>query len=148
MTKPGPKKQDPKLAWLKGQGPKPKAASNGAGYTAQDDKPIKVPKPPSYFGPHGRRAWRVLYRALMEADMLTAGDMIGFEVMCSAYEQVRLANEALSEHGPLIEGTRGTFVRNPAGIQLRESSALLIKMLDRYGLSPRAAEALGLGVID
>ena len=148
MSKPGPNKQDPMLAWVKGKGPKPKTANNGAGFTLQDDKPIRVPTPPKYFGPHARRAWRVLYRALMEADMLSAGDMFGLEVLCSAYEQVRLSNEALAEHGPLIEGTRGTLVRNPAGIQLRESSALLIKMLDRYGLSPRAAEALGLGVLD
>ena len=147
MAKPGPKPDDPALKWLKtGKGKKP--SGNGAAFPARIDRSIKVPKPPSYYGPHGRRAWRTLYRALMEAEMLTAGDMFGLEVLCSSYEQVRLSNEALAEHGPLIEGTRGTLVRNPAGIQLRESSALFIKMIDRFGLSPRAAEALGLGAID
>jgi P27 family predicted phage terminase small subunit len=115
---------------------------------ANEGKPVKVPTAPPYLGKHGRRVWRDLYRELAGADLIAAGDMPAFELLCSSFEQCRLANESLAEHGPLIEGTRGTFVRNPAGVQLRESSALFLKLADRFGLTPAAADRLGLGVLE
>ena len=145
MAKPGPKGMTEQQKWLRGYTRGPRPESNASGSAAQgQEKPPRMPRRPAYFGKHAGKLWRELGADLLANGLLTQSDLAAFELLCSAYEQCRLANEALAEHGPLIPGTRGTLVRNPAGIQLRESSALFLKLADRFALTPAMAQKLGL----
>lgn len=55
----------------------------------------EVPKPPSYLSKYGKKIWRELAPDLVEKQILTSVDLYTFEMLCSAYQTFREAQDAI-----------------------------------------------------
>ena len=139
----GPKPDSDMDKWLKGKANKRPA--NGANMAVKaSERPKRPPKPPDNLGEHGIRAWRFLWRRLVEMDLLAASDMVSLEMMCATYQVWYEASLAVKKHGVLIDGANGRLVKNPALQIMRDSDTAFHRWARAFGLAPTYAMQLGL----
>lgn len=108
-------------------------------------RPRPEPKPPacpSWVPAEGRREWRRLVPILDRAGVLSHLDRAVLASFCTTYARLVEAEKAISDRGILVEGYRGSIVKNPAVQVARDARAALVVLARELGLSPKAREAL------
>jgi hypothetical protein len=95
--------------------------------------------------PEAARWWRTIWRSRpaaawdREADL---GTLTRYILMFDSW----LRLDGLYAAAPIVKGSKGGLVENPAGVAARRLDAALKAFEDRYGLQPRARIALGLAM--
>lgn len=131
--------------WLRGYDKK-RPAPRPTTVTVGGEK-IRVPAPPKHLSEHGRKAWRQLFKELYALDLVCETDMQAFEILVGSYDVWRLAQDAIAEHGVLVEDGRGGLRKSPALQVARDAATTFTRLADKFGITPKAAAALGLSEV-
>lgn len=127
---------------LRGRKPKPAALRRLEGNRSRRPMPATaVPALPDVPWPLNRgakREWEKLALLLHEHDLLTALDGRAVAALAQVTMNFRRAQRALDKYGPVVRGSRGSLVANPAAGVLRDSLATMIRLLGEFGLTPSA----------
>ena len=92
--------------------------------------------PPDELGEYGKKLWMEYAEDLKNEGLLTPNSIIGFTILCSAWENYWQAQELIAEQGLLIDGSRGQKKKNPA-VQIREKALAQFTVLaGRFGIVP------------
>jgi P27 family predicted phage terminase small subunit len=104
---------------------------------AQFPIPKSMPEPPSMLNELGQAAWNHYGRLLLDAGLLTAGDMMALEMLCAAYGRWLEAELDVLETGTVLvsENTGGRY-QNPSLHVANKAWEQIRKMLSEFGLTP------------
>lgn len=110
---------------------------------------MQAPKCPTWMPRPGRKLWRDTVQYLhADLGVLTALDTAALSGFCASYGRWVQAEQEISEHGILVEGYRGSRVKNPAAQIARDNREAMLKFARELGLTPKAREALTLPLDD
>ena len=108
---------------------KPPAA--GAALTA-------VPRPPKSLSPAAAAEWRQLAAVLVPLGTLTEADLRGLALLAETLASVSELAEVVRCEGTTISGPSGAPKAHPALQALAQARAQAARLLDSFGLTPRA----------
>lgn len=103
------------------------------------------PRQPSRLGPEGRRAWRHAWEV---AHWLTVADVPAVEQLARLADQRAGYAATLASEGLTTAGSRGQLVPHPMVRAIADVDALIGKLHDRLGLTPRGRRALAIATVD
>ncbi|CAM4138669.1 phage terminase small subunit P27 family [Nocardiopsis rhodophaea] len=92
--------------------------------------------PPGYLSPHARAVWERLAPGLVAARVLTPWDADTFASYCDAVARHERAAAQLDAMGEVIEGYRGSEVKNPWFQIWRDTTDVMTRLGGRFGLNP------------
>lgn len=130
MASKGPRRKPTHLKLLEGNPGKRSLPVN------EPAPPRERPSAPRWLSNEARREWRYIVPRLDALGLLTKIDRTALEVYCESVAIYRAAIEEIHERGVMVDGQKGTRVKNPA-IQIQRDAARLISSYGRmFGLSP------------
>ena len=98
--------------------------------------------PPSGLSAAGKRWWRVLMLQCIAARTLSATNLAAFQAMVeTAVAREVVFRRALKE-GPVMLTARGNTKSNASWVAFLATDAAYLRWADRFGLTPRGANAL------
>ena len=99
--------------------------------------PDKLPDPPEYFNTYAVAAWNYYGKLLLQAGLLTSGDILALELLATAYGRWVEAELKVNETGTVLASDKtGGLYQNPyLGVANRAYEHLL-KLLGSFGLNP------------
>jgi P27 family predicted phage terminase small subunit len=100
------------------------------------------PTCPSWLAAEAKREWRRILPELEAMGLLAKADRATIAGYCSAWSRLVEAEKLIAEHGVLVEGYRGSLVKNPACQLARDAAAQVAAAARELGLTPRARESL------
>lgn len=138
------------VASRSGRKPKPVAQKKLAGNpgkralnTAEPDFGlVKNIDCPIWMGDQGRELWETVVPLLCGQKVLQATDVQNLEVYCNAYDQFRMAQEEVKNHGVTVPGATGGIVKNPAVTAVKEAAAMMASYGGFLGLDPSSRQRL------
>ena len=133
--KPGPAPKPTKLAVLEGGKPRTDEPVPGAGDV----------ECPGWLSGDARAMWERLAPDMKRQGVLTAWDVDAFAVVCASYVSWREAQQIVDREGVLVEGYRGSMVKNPAAQLARDYWQTFAQGAARFGLTPSDRAALSIG---
>lgn len=92
--------------------------------------------PPEWLGEHATRVWQMVVPQLLKAKVLALTDLHNVEAFCTAYDNWRLAQESIREHGIVVAGASGGPVKNPALTAANEAMRQMVTFGSMLGLDP------------
>lgn len=92
--------------------------------------------PPDWLGEHATRVWQMVVPQLLRAKVLALTDLHNVEAFCTAYDNWRLAQESIREHGIVVAGASGGPVKNPALTAANEAMRQMVTFGSMLGLDP------------
>lgn len=101
----------------------------------------QVPRMPAGLTPEVQRAWRRVVPALAEHGLQPV-DTTALVDLCVCLVRLGEAEAAITEHGVVVMGYRGSLVKNPAVSIAASYRQALQKWADRFGLTPGARAKL------
>ncbi len=131
---------------MRGRPPKPTALKRLAGNPGKRRLPeepeygavTKLPRAPRGLGKYGRALWRSVGRVLVEAGVLTRGDLVALQLMCIHYDLAMQALDEVRAMGITVEGDKGTVKKNPALQVWRDNARAFKEFAAHFGLTPAA----------
>jgi P27 family predicted phage terminase small subunit len=135
--KPGPKPKPRGLRLLEGNRghatiPDEPDAAKSAGYT----------QPPYEMDDDARAVWDRLAPELDSKALLAPRYADGFAAYCVAVVACQRSARILAREGPIIIGTEGGPISNPASREFRHHAQLMRAYASEYGLTPASITAL------
>lgn len=97
---------------------------------------VKVPECPDHIKGEGRKIWKKLSVALIDAGVLSDIDVHNLEIFCNAYSLYREALIKVQDNGPCCETVSGTPIKNPAVNVMMDASRTLERCGALLGLDP------------
>lgn len=99
-------------------------------------------QPPAHLSRDARAEWRRLADDLVGLKLLTVNDLAAFAAYCSAWGDLVAAERALRRGGLVVRGKEKQLVRSPWILVKARAIDQIIKLGDRFGLSPSARVGL------
>jgi len=101
------------------------------------------PVPPPWLNSEARAVWDRTTAELAAMGMCHAADTDSLVVYCTAVVNHARAQQLLDAAGPLMKGTEGGVVRNPAVATVNAAAVIINKYAREFGLTPSARVNLG-----
>jgi P27 family predicted phage terminase small subunit len=101
---------------------------------------------PGHLGTHGKEWWNWAVRQLEKLGILDAADAKHIELCAETYEDYRMAQEDIDEHGRILsQSTDGGAIlrRNPAFTTMEKARVTLRSFYSDLGLTPSARAKFG-----
>jgi P27 family predicted phage terminase small subunit len=94
--------------------------------------------PPDGLRADGEHLWRTLGKLLLDAGLLTDGDTLALEMLCTAYARMQRANRKVIETGGEVvkSETSGGLYQNPWLHVANRAWEQCKSMLGQFGLTP------------
>lgn len=106
--------------------------------SAEPQAPVGAPEMPDFLSEEAGREWFRLCGELESMRLLHKTDRGMIAQYCEAWAEFKNAVTSLATEGLTVEGAHGGVVPNPLILIKNQASARLIKIADRFGLSPAA----------
>jgi P27 family predicted phage terminase small subunit len=103
----------------------------------------QAPRMPAGLEPDVQSVWRRVLPAVVEHGV-TPADTAALVDLCTCVVRLAQAEAAIAEHGVLVEGYRGSLVKNPAITVAMQYRAALARWCDAFGLTPASRAKLAL----
>ena len=98
---------------------------------------LSVPKNlKSSGGKHGEELWQSLGKLLLDAGLLTYGDMLALEMLCIAYDRMCRANREVEKESEVLMSDKGNMYQNPWLAIANKAWDQCKAMLAEFGLTP------------
>ena len=101
------------------------------------------PYPPDWLSPAAIQVWDRTVFELTAMGMAHAADIDALVVYCTAVVNHARAQQLLDAAGPLLKGSEGQVIRNPAVAVVHAASAIIHRFAREFGLTPSARVSLG-----
>lgn len=107
----------------------------------------EAPAAPAHIPAAMHEEWRSVVEDLAARKLLTDAMLGSVEAYIMALWNMRAAQTALDEHGPLVQGERGGLKQNPAVSLLGKAQTAVQRLAAELGLTPasRSRRAMGGG---
>jgi P27 family predicted phage terminase small subunit len=92
--------------------------------------------PPDWLGARAVMMWKMLVPELLREHVIALTDMHNVEAFCTAYDNWRLAQESVQQHGIVVAGASGGPVKNPALTAANEAMRQMVTFGSMLGLDP------------
>ncbi len=106
------------------------------------------PRPPADLKGEAFAEWSRITTYLEKVGHIESVDHAALVVYCSAWASFNDARLALEEHGPLVMGRDGGYVKNPAAQIMKDAAAIMLSYGQRFGFTPKDRQNLGIGSAD
>lgn len=133
----------------RGPKPKPTALKLLAGNPGKRAINRDEPRPetgmgscPSWLPKAAKAEWGRVVPELERLGMLAKVDRAALIAFCQAVALTEDAQRMLDEHGILVPGAQGGFVKNPAATVVKEAAATIRGFAGEFGLTPSARSRL------
>lgn len=103
-------------------------------------------KSPSWLGEWGREYHREHFQLANLMGLLSQADRSVWFSLCQRWQRIREAEQAITEHGILMKGKYGMFVKNPACTVLKSELEAFRRERQIFGLDPESREKLGVKI--
>ncbi len=108
------------------------------GLSDAPDVPVHIP-----VGMH--EEWRAVVEDLAARKLLTDAMLGSVEAYIMALWNMRMAQKALDDHGPLVQGERGGWKQNPAVSLLGKAQTAVQRLAAELGLTPASRSKPSMG---
>lgn len=115
---------------------------------AHDGTPAASLRCPGGLPDDAQAAWRRIAPLLAERGLLTELDVEAARDMCLCVARLREAEALVKKNGLLVEGARGSKVKNPAATLAREYRQDLYRWSSKFGLTPVDRAAFDMPELD
>lgn len=102
-------------------------------------------RPPAHLSGDAKAEWRRLSPELICLGLLSVNDLAAFSAYCSAWGDLVAAERALRRGNLVVRGRENQLVRSPWTMIKARAIDQLVKLGDRFGLSPSARVGLASG---
>jgi len=92
--------------------------------------------PPDWLGDRAVMMWKMLVPELLREHVIALTDMHNVEAFCTAYDNWRMAQESVQQHGVVVAGASGGPVKNPALTAANEAMRQMVTFGSMLGLDP------------
>jgi P27 family predicted phage terminase small subunit len=103
-----------------------------------------VPSPPADLQGEAFAEWCRITYFLKSVGHIEMIDHSALVVYCSAWAMFDSARKAYEQHGPIVLGRDGGFVKNPAAQIMNDASKIMMTYGSKFGFTPRDRINLGL----
>lgn len=132
------------VAGRSGRRPKPTAQKALAGNPGKralnknepDFELVTNIEPPEWLGENATKVWQMVVPELLKAKVLALTDLHNVEAFCTAYDNWRMAQDAVREHGIVVTGAMGGPMKNPALTAANEAMRQMVTFGSMLGLDP------------
>jgi len=140
----------------RGPVPKPSALKRLHGdpshsHPAPKSEPTPPPagdmSPPAHLGRDAAAAWRRLLPVLRTMGLFTQGDVVAFDVLCSAIGDYAMACRAL-KRGIVVRGSDGERRRSPWLMVKAKAVEQIKQFAIEFGMTPAARARLGRALLE
>jgi P27 family predicted phage terminase small subunit len=97
-----------------------------------------LPPIPSHIHRDMHPEWIAVVKDLKDRKAITDAMLGSVDAYVMALRNMRIAQEAIDEHGPLIDGGKGILKQNPAVSLLGKSQSTVMRLAAELGLTPAA----------
>jgi P27 family predicted phage terminase small subunit len=98
--------------------------------------------PPVELDQLAREVWDYYAPRLQRTRVLTDVDVHTLAALCVAWSNYVQAVQVVRAEGPLIDGYRGSKVRNPAALVAKDSLGEFLRLATEFGLTPSSRARL------
>ncbi|WP_414156556.1 phage terminase small subunit P27 family [Pseudomonas sp. BNK-30] len=134
----------------RGRKPKPTAKKQLAGNpgkralnTAEPEfSKITDVEPPEWLSERAAVMWKMILPELLRENVVALTDLHNVEAFCTAYDNWRMAQESIREHGIVVAGATGGPVKNPALTAANETMRQMVTFGSLLGLDPSSRTRL------
>lgn len=134
----------------RGRKPKPTAKKQLAGNpgkralnTAEPEfSKITDVDPPEWLSERAAVMWKMILPELLRENVVALTDLHNVEAFCTAYDNWRMAQESIKEHGIVVAGATGGPVKNPALTAANETMRQMVTFGSLLGLDPSSRTRL------
>ena len=96
----------------------------------------EMPPEPEYLSELSKKHWHDFATLLSDHEIMTEIDGLALSMLCDAFVQYLRCRELVEKAGPIIKGSKGTAVKNPALIQMRGLWKEVMAALREFGMTP------------
>ena len=100
---------------------------------------------PEWLSPDAKAMWDRLAPDLHRQGVLSPWDVDAFAALCASYCSWREAQQIVDREGVLVDGYRGSMVKNPAAQLARDYWQTFVQAAGRFGMTPSDRAALSVG---
>jgi P27 family predicted phage terminase small subunit len=104
---------------------------------------VAAPPPPAVLTRPSAAEWRLLAAELVARGTLTSGDLRALQLLAETLAMESALRETLQREGVTVRGADGVTKSHPALRGLESARNAAHRMLNDFGLTPRAREGVG-----
>jgi P27 family predicted phage terminase small subunit len=101
-----------------------------------------IPKHPAYFSKEQAVKWNTICAMLQRDGMLSDTYLELLERYCNAWETWSKARVEVDQLGITLVSDKGSYYKNPAILVEKDMLALMVRILEQFGYTPRAAMSM------
>ncbi|NBA95516.1 phage terminase small subunit P27 family [Pseudomonas sp. R5(2019)] len=134
----------------RGRKPKPTAKKQLAGNPGKRALNTAEPQfskitdvdPPDWLSERAAAMWKMIVPELLRENVVALTDLHNVEAFCVAYDNWRMAQASIVEHGIVVAGATGGPVKNPALTAANETMRQMVTFGSLLGLDPSSRTRL------
>ena len=98
--------------------------------------------PPEWLSDRACQMWRMVVPELLRENVVAITDLHNVEAFCVAYDNWRMAQESVQQHGIVVAGAQGGPMKNPALTAANETMRQIVTFGSMLGLDPASRTRL------
>lgn len=98
--------------------------------------------PPEWLSDRASQMWRMVVPELLRENVVAITDLHNVEAFCVAYDNWRMAQESVQQHGIVVAGAQGGPIKNPALTAANETMRQIVTFGSMLGLDPASRTRL------
>lgn len=98
--------------------------------------------PPEWLTDRAAQMWRMVVPELLRENVVAITDLHNVEAFCVAYDNWRMAQESVRQHGIVVAGAQGGPIKNPALTAANETMRQIVTFGSMLGLDPASRTRL------
>ena len=98
--------------------------------------------PPEWLSDRACQMWRMVVPELLRENVVAITDLHNVEAFCVAYDNWRMAQESVQQHGIVVVGAQGGPIKNPALTAANETMRQIVTFGSMLGLDPASRTRL------
>ncbi|WP_034127826.1 phage terminase small subunit P27 family [Pseudomonas fluorescens] len=98
--------------------------------------------PPEWLSNRAAQMWRMVVPELLRENVVAITDLHNVEAFCVAYDNWRMAQESVQQHGIVVAGAQGGPIKNPALTAANETMRQIVTFGSMLGLDPASRTRL------
>jgi len=98
--------------------------------------------PPEWLSDRAAQMWRMVVPELLRENVVAITDLHNVEAFCVAYDNWRMAQESVKQHGIVVAGAQGGPIKNPALTAANETMRQIVTFGSMLGLDPASRTRL------
>lgn len=95
----------------------------------------QIQGPPDYFRGEALKMWNRIVPELSEMGIIYEVDRPAMEALCLSYQRLREAQEAIDEHGVVIDDPMKGLIKNPACTVATAENNTIARLSAEFGLT-------------